>query len=457
MDESFENVTIGDYTYACQDLNTSLIGNLVQNQTVNGTSNGPLDLAVLVGQCNVVCQLAWGIPNPDLSGIGVRLRLSSGKSTLAKTNSITVQTVISYMMQAILIALFGLYLIIPGLLYRLGFKYPERIHRNFRAANLLMSISFFVAEFSHLIQTPGIVERDFMRMLADLQIMQYTIIAYGVVAALGVFGQKTSYLTASQLILGGDNWRILDLAPPTLSIVYLAMDESNYGDPNGWQQTVAKSCPHTYETGMRGQQAFNKLSCYDVQNMVSTWLFYAYAGLMGFQLICGVMFGVCWYGSKWVTPAGEASQFRQHIKRHKWWYRGLPKLGLVMCILLTAAMVISVWIFRFCVDKVVDKGTNQDSQWSIGQVLAPAAWVPSILDIATWMYGCFRGRGKFHFYAYTWVCSLLICGEWSLGKPANEEKSRSNTQHSGVPLSSSGTTSPAGREGTEGETKGTWV
>lgn len=67
------------------------------------------------------------------------------------------QTVISYMVQTALIALFGLYLIVPGTLAKLGFKYPEKIHRHFRAANFLMATSFFVAEVWHLSQSPGIV------------------------------------------------------------------------------------------------------------------------------------------------------------------------------------------------------------------------------------------------------------------------------------------------------------
>lgn len=317
-----------------------------------------------------------------------------------------VQTVISYMVQAILIALFGLYLIIPGLLYRLGFKYPERIHSKFRAANLLMAVSFFVAEFSHLLQAPGVLERKFMRMLADMQIMQYTIMAYGVVAALGMFGQKTSFLTASQLLLGGDNWRILDLAPPILSVVYLALDASNYGDPNGWQETVAnlEPCkpfgPDLQQANTTAvDEAGAHLTCPQVERNVTKYIFYAYIALMVVQLVCGFMFAVLWYGAKWVSSAGEeAPLFHMHVKRHKWWYRSLPKLGLVLCILLTAAMVISVWIYRSCVDGAVDADAKQDSQWGIGQVLAPAAWVPSILDIVTWMWGCFRGRSEFFLF-----------------------------------------------------------
>lgn len=61
------------------------------------------------------------------------------------------------MIQNGLIALFGLYLIIPGMLARLGFKYPEKIQRHFRAANFLMATSFFVAEVWHLSQSPGLV------------------------------------------------------------------------------------------------------------------------------------------------------------------------------------------------------------------------------------------------------------------------------------------------------------
>lgn len=77
----------------------------------------------------------------------------------------------SYLIQAVLIGLFGLYLLpgVPTILSWFGVKYPEKIHRRFRAVNLLVATSFFVAEVLHLTQNPGIVERDFMRMLADLQ------------------------------------------------------------------------------------------------------------------------------------------------------------------------------------------------------------------------------------------------------------------------------------------------
>lgn len=77
----------------------------------------------------------------------------------------------SYLIQAVLIGLFGLYLL-PGVSkigLWLGIQYPEKIHRRFRAVNLLVAASFFAAEVLHLTQNPGIVERDFMRMLADLQ------------------------------------------------------------------------------------------------------------------------------------------------------------------------------------------------------------------------------------------------------------------------------------------------
>lgn len=65
-----ESVTIGNHSYLCADLNASFIGDLVQNSTANGTADG-IDLVVLVDHCKNTCQLAWGSPNPDLSGIGV--------------------------------------------------------------------------------------------------------------------------------------------------------------------------------------------------------------------------------------------------------------------------------------------------------------------------------------------------------------------------------------------------
>lgn len=85
-----------------------------------------------------------------------------------------------------------------------------------------------------------------MRMLAELQTIQYTVITYGIVAALGAFGETTSYLSVGQLLIGGDHLRIIDLLTPCFSIAYLILDGTNYGDPGSWQQDVADACPDTY-------------------------------------------------------------------------------------------------------------------------------------------------------------------------------------------------------------------
>lgn len=138
----------------CSMYNATMLAKLLNNATANRTAEIEF---LLSSDCKAtVCSLAWGSPDPDLSGIGVCSQLQV--CNLIWTNDVSLsQTVISYMVQTGLIALFGLYLIIPGTLAKLGFKYPEKIHRHFRAANFLMAISFFVAEVYHLSQNPGIV------------------------------------------------------------------------------------------------------------------------------------------------------------------------------------------------------------------------------------------------------------------------------------------------------------
>lgn len=64
------NVTIGDNNYLCVELNASFIGDLVGDPKANGTAGG-INLTALVDYCENTCQIAWGSPNPDLSGIGV--------------------------------------------------------------------------------------------------------------------------------------------------------------------------------------------------------------------------------------------------------------------------------------------------------------------------------------------------------------------------------------------------
>lgn len=359
------------------------------------------------------------------------------------------------MIQTGLIALFGIYLVIPGLLAKLGFKYPKKIHRHFRAANFLMATSFFVAEVWHLSQSPGIVETDFMRMLAELQTIQYTVITYGVVAALGAFGERTSSLSIGQLLSGGDSLRIIDLSTPLFPIAYLILDGSNYGDPGSWQQALANACPDTYNAneGLAAQDAGIsgiQISCVELKTLMSDVLFrYSYSIIMGLQLLCGFVFGMLWYGSRCFVASDNG--LRAHVKRYKWWYRMVLKAGLTICILLTAALVLGLWLYRTCVDKVVDY--REDNQWSIGQVLAPAAWVPSILDIAKWMYGCFRYRGRESTLAVVGLKALLTVK--TLGMPEGDEKSHSRGQYPGLALSTSGATSPAVPESSKA--KGPWV
>lgn len=238
-----------------------------------------------------------------------------------------------------------------------------------------------------------------MRMLAQLQTIQYTVIAYGVVAALGAFGATTSYLSICQLLRGGDSLRIIDLITPLFPIAYLILDGTNYGDPGNWQQDVADACPDTYNAneGLASQDAGiqgTQISCVDLQHLMSDVLFVrTYAVIMALQLLYGIIFAVFWYGSRCFAPSSSSETgFRAHVQRHKQWYRMVPKAGLAICILLTAALILGLWLYRTCVDTVEDD--REDDDWGIGQVLAPAAWVPSILDIGKWMYGCFMRRGR---------------------------------------------------------------
>lgn len=92
-----------------------------------------------------------------------------------------------------------------------------------RAVNLLVATCFFIAELYHLTQGPGIVETDFMRLLAEVQMCQHTVIAYGIFASLGVLGAgagRAKTVSVWHLLAGGDNWRILDIAQPVFPVLY---------------------------------------------------------------------------------------------------------------------------------------------------------------------------------------------------------------------------------------------
>lgn len=301
------------------------------------------------------------------------------------------QTVISYMVQAGLIGLFGLYLVIPGLLGAIGFKYPQKIHRRFRAVNLLLAVSFFAAEVIHLRQSPGIAELDFMRTLADLQMVQYTVISYGMIACVGAFGNSYKTITFRELLRGGGGYRILDVIPPMLSAVYLSLDKSHYGDPGTWQEQAAATCPRSadYSAGLARQDPLGgvQLSCAGVSNLAWVWLFRAYIGIMGVQALYGAVVGAAWVVSG--RGAGEPA-FQETVRRHVTLFRLPAKVGLCLCIALTACFVLAVWMERACVDTVW--GIDDDDEWGVGQVLALSAWAPTALDIVTWMVRCFRKR-----------------------------------------------------------------
>lgn len=299
-------------------------------------------------------------------------------------------------------------------------------------------------------------ETQFMRMLAQLQTIQYTVITYGIVAALGAFGATTSYLSICQLLRGGDSLRIIDLIPPLFSIAYLVLDGSSYGDQGSWKQDVANACPVTYNAneGLANQDAGiqgYEISCVDLQHLMSDVLFVrTYIVIMALQLVYGIIFAMLWYGSRCV--ASSENGFRAHVKRHKQWYRIIPKIGLAICILLTAALILGLWLYRTCVDKVEDD--REDSEWGIGQVLAPAAWVPSILDIAKWMYGCFRYRGRESILTAMDLAFFLLTTR-TIGITEEDERKQSQAQYLGVTASISDTAAPSVLIG--GESKAPWV
>lgn len=292
-------------------------------------------------------------------------------------------------------------------------------------------------------------------MLAQLQTVQYTVITYGIVAALGAFGETTSYLSISQLLVGSDSLRIIDLLTPLFPIAYLILDGTNYGDPGSWQQDVANACPDTYNAneGLASQDAGLtgfQISCVDLEHLMSSVLFVrTYIVIMVLQVLYGIVFAMIWFGSRCFVPSKNG--FRRHVKRHKKWYSMVPKIGLAVCILLTAALVLGLWLYRTCVDKVEDN--REDNQWSIGQVLAPAAWVPSILDIATWMYGCFRFKGR---KLISRAVSLRISlNTFVSGNTKEDGRSQSRAQHLGVTSKTSGAASSSVLE--QGEPKGPLV
>lgn len=203
--------------------------------------------------------------------------------------------------------------------------------------------------------------------------------------------------------------RIVNLLTPLFPIAFLILDGTNYSDPGAWQQDIATACPETYDAndGLAVQDAGLdgfQISCVDLQYVMSDVLFFrTYIVIMVSQVIYSIVFAILWYASR--CFASSENGFRGHVRTHKKWYRIVPKISLAICAVLPMALVLGLWLYRTCVDKV-EGYRREDNQWSIGQVLAPAAWVSSILDIAMWMYGCARYRGRKFNIGMGWTWSF---------------------------------------------------
>lgn len=224
------------------------------------------------------------------------------------------------------------------------------------------------------------------------RMVQYTVMAYGVLDALGLFRSRPGSLTVWQLFKGGDSWRILDILPPCLSSVYLILDMMDFGNSNHWEETVAKLCPAKFGNRLSTNKPIDgiQLTCSGIDGLVWVWIFRLYFLVMAVQFVYGAFIAAIWVLSGLCASTEEEPGCRSWIKRNKTGLRLPAFLGLFLCLVLTTSLVIGVWIERSCVDTARDN--TDDNAWGVGQVLAVLAWLPSTIDILRLVYSIFKKR-----------------------------------------------------------------
>ncbi|KAF9482044.1 hypothetical protein BDN70DRAFT_930317 [Pholiota conissans] len=312
---------------------------------------GKLNITTFAETCPNVCTLAWGIGNPDLSGIG---------------------TNISYILQAALTILFGPLFCLVYATLEPDSKRLEKLQNQFHDISAQFTIPVSVAAIVRYRQHASFYELDFLHSLLTMQF--FSLLSSSVVA--GVFAERKSIMRIIVLVIYG----LLDFAlymilikglitsqPRWKTLDDLAEACSAYSQIFPWIQHIPTSDVLLHITTKQFFKPFNK----------TAWKY----GLIifGFVLagIIGLFLAVIILALLYKALTSKDARFL-----------GLISLGLSVGMLVE---VVQMERTRNIMKEVTGLDFL-DNEWGFGQIISLFLWVPLGLQSIYNVIGILNGE-----------------------------------------------------------------
>ncbi|KAF9482993.1 hypothetical protein BDN70DRAFT_375182 [Pholiota conissans] len=305
------------------------------DQVLVQADTGELNITAFAKSCPNVCTLAWGIGNPDLSGIG---------------------TNISYILQAALTILFGPLFCLAYAIYKPDSERWEKLQNQFHDISAQFTIPVAVAAIVRYHQHASFYEIDFLHSLLTMQF--FSLLSSSVVA--GVFAERKSITRIIVLVIYG----LLDFAlymvlvgdlitsqPRWQTLNDLGEACSAYNHIFPWIQHIPTPNVLPHITAKQFFKPFNK----------TAWKF----GLILFGFIVagiiGLVLAVVILGMLFKALTSKDARFL-----------GLISLGLSVGMLVE---VVQMERTRNIMEEVTGL-EFLDNEWGFGQIISLFLWVP---------------------------------------------------------------------------------
>jgi hypothetical protein len=330
------------------------------NDFFNYAGKNGLNITAEVQKCQNLCQLTYGVGNPDLSGIGVSSRtneLSFFSTNIAADQSclLLIQMMYAYSLQTGLTILVGpvyriLYLTLaPASSFIRDLK---DVQTNFFSSNGFFVGSSALATLANLSQSPSTFEIAEMQAMAFLQVNSILVTFFCLVVA-----QPMSRWAARVLLYF-----------TVFVLVIVALGKSQLGSESKAHWRLASDgCAHSSTD-------------YSVINPIPypswTVAIFAFAGTIAFWL-------------KSLKERYQADTLRKSL------FRLLMVFWVLLIGLLTAGMVVGLtmmWRQRRHLRSLA-RDQFEDDKWGFGQIAALTIWAPILVE----MLYILNGRGSSYF------------------------------------------------------------
>ncbi|KAF7979971.1 hypothetical protein HWV62_40038 [Athelia sp. TMB] len=315
------------------------------NDILASAEAGQLNITNAVSTCQEICTLAWGVGNPDLSGIGMN---------------------VCYIFQAILTFLFGpIFCVVYW--YRERFaeetiKHLEELHDGFLDVSAQFSIPVAVGAVTRFLQKPPFYEITFMHSLLTMQFL--SLLSTAVTA--GIFETRKSSMRITVICLYG----LLEFG------FYMGLVGGLRTSGARWDaiDQLGEACK-TYGTLLPGFEEIPKLHGIVPHATVKEFFNGSNRGYRAFWTVVGLILAAI---AALIVLAGTIWGLR-------WLFinKDIRLLGL-MTLAFTVGTIVELGMMERTrsIMQAITGAEFGDNQWGFGQVVSLFLWVPICIQAA---------------------------------------------------------------------------